>query len=74
MSQLEEATQKLQSAIDRLDQAVTVRAGRSDPQDVEVRAALLEAKQQNARLQAVASQAGGRLDTAIGRLRTILEA
>ena len=74
MSQLEEATQKLQSAIDRLDRAVTARAGQSETQDVEVRAALLEAKQQNARLQAVASQAGDRLDTAIGRLRTILEA
>ncbi len=74
MSQLEEATQKLQSAIDRLDRAVTVRAGRPESQDVEVRAALLEAKQQNARLQTVASQAGDRLDTAIGRLRTILEA
>ena len=74
MSQLEEATQKLQSAIDRLDRAVTARAARSEPEDVEVRAALLEAKQQNARLQAAASQAGDRLDTAIGRLREILEA
>ena len=73
MSQLEEATRKLQAAIDRLDRATTARLGQSESQDVELRAALLDAKQQNARLQAVASQASGRLDTAISRLRALLE-
>lgn len=74
MSQLEEATQKLQTAIDRLDRAAAARKGGSESQDVELRAALLDTKQQNARLQAVASQASGRLDSAISRLRAILEA
>lgn len=73
MSRLEEASARLQSAIERLDRvaAAQVRAG---SQDVELRSALLDAKQENARLQAVSSQTGDRLDSAIARLRTILEA
>ena len=39
----------------------------------ELRAALAHTKGENAQLQAVAAQAAERLDTAIGRLRAVLE-
>ncbi len=73
MSQLEEATRKLELALERLDRAAAARAGQAESQDVELRAAVLDAKQNNARLQAAATQAGDRLDSAIIRLRAILE-
>ncbi len=73
MSRLEEANVRLQSAIDRLDRVAAAR-GRAQSQDVELRSALLDVKQQNARLQATSSQASDRLDSAIARLRAILEA
>ncbi len=76
MSRLEDATRRLQSAIDRLDRAVATRplaaSGTSDG-DAELRAALDRAKRENAKLQSVASQASKRLDAAIGRLKNVLE-
>lgn len=73
MSQLDEASERLQTAIDRVDRAVAARASAKAPQDDELRAALLETKQENARLQATAGQASERLDLLIVRLRTLLE-
>ena len=73
MSQLEEATRKLESALERLDRAAATRSDRTETQDTELRTSLLDAKQSNARLQAAATQAGDRLDGAITRLRAILE-
>ena len=73
MSQLEEATRKLESALERLDRVAAARAEQDESQDVELRTALLDAKENNARLQAAASQASDRLDGAITRLRAILE-
>ncbi len=73
MSQLEEATRKLESALERIDRAAAARERRGESQDVELHAALRDAKQNNARLQVAATQAGDRLDSAIIRLRTILE-
>ncbi|MDH3474090.1 MAG: hypothetical protein OEM59_10400 [Rhodospirillales bacterium] len=72
MSRLQEATRKLESAIERIDRAAQD-SDRDDAQRVELRAALLDSKQDNARLEAVTSQAGDRLDSAIARLRAILE-
>lgn len=73
MSQLEEATRKLESALERLDRATATKMGQTESQDVELRAALSDAKENNARLQTVATQASDRLDGAITRLRAILE-
>lgn len=73
MSRLDEATRRLQTAIDRLDRAVTTRAGSATGGDAELQAALKGAKQENAKLQSVASQASRRLDAAIGRLKDVLE-
>jgi uncharacterized protein YigA (DUF484 family) len=72
MSRLQEATRKLESVIERIDRAAQ-NSDRDDAQSVELRAALLDSKQDNARLDAVTSQAGDRLDSAIARLRAILE-
>jgi len=73
MSRLDEATRRLQTAIDRLDRAVTTRTHGPAGGDAELQAALNGAKQENAKLQAVASQASQRLDAAIGRLKDVLE-
>lgn len=87
MVQLEEATRRLQSAVDRLDRAVVAGAeranqgqagegqageGRAGEEQDELRAALERKSQENARLQAVAAEAGDRIDSAIGRLKTLL--
>ncbi len=80
MSQLEEATRRLQSALERLDRAVTARANADAAAGVgggegvaALRAALSEAEQENAKLQLVATQASERLDAAILRLKDVLE-
>lgn len=87
MVELEEATRRLQSAVDRLDRAVLARAEQSDDRQAdnrqagdgqagdgqaELRAALDRKVQENTRLQAVAAEAGDRIDSAIGRLKTLL--
>ncbi len=76
MSRLEQAAQRLQTAIDRLDRAVTTRADAAPGTggDAALRTALNRAKRENAKLQSVASQASERLDAAIGRLKDVLEA
>ena len=73
MAQIEQATERLQTAIDRLDRAIAARTSAKNPQDDELRTALLETKQENALLQATAGQASERLDSLIARLRTLLE-
>lgn len=74
MSRLEQATERLQSAIDRLDRAMAARPLGEGGGDSELRAALLDAKQENARLQATAAETARGLDSAIARLRAMLEA
>jgi hypothetical protein len=73
MSRLEQAAQRLQSALDRLDRAVGARAEQGGGMDAELRAALEHTKGENAQLQAATAQAAERLDAAIGRLRAVLE-
>lgn len=80
MSQLEEATRRLQTALDRLDRAVTARAnadtaaGAGEGEgEAALRAALNAAERENARLQLAAAQASERLDAAILRLKDVLE-
>ena len=72
MVQLEEATRRLQSAVDRLDRAVLARTERGGSGPDQLREALERKSQENARLQAVAAEAGDRIDSAIGRLKTLL--
>ena len=71
MAQLEEATRRLQSAVERLDRAVLARAEQGG-QGKDLREALEQKTQENARLQAVAAEAGDRIDSAIGRLKALL--
>ena len=73
MSRLDQAAQRLQSALDRLDKAVAARGDQDGATDDELRAALAQTKGENARLQATAGQAAERLDAAISRLRAVLE-
>ena len=73
MSRLDQAAQRLQSALDRLDKAVAARGDQDGATDDELRAALAQTKGKNARLQATAGQAAERLDAAISRLRAVLE-
>ncbi len=74
MSRLEQATERLQSAIERLDRAVAARPLEGAPEESELRSALLDTKQENARLQATAAETARGLDAAIARLRAMLEA
>ena len=67
MSQLEQATQRLDAAIARLEQAAT------GGEAVAVSAASAEAEQENARLRDRADAVAGRLDKAIDHLKTLLE-
>jgi|GEM_PF-1943713 len=73
MSRLDQAAQRLQSALDRLDKAVAATAEQGGGADAELRAALARTKGENAQLQATAGQTAERLDAAIDRLRAVLE-
>ena len=68
MSQLEQATQRLDAAIARLEQAAA-----TGGEAVAVSAASAEAEQENARLRDRADAVAGRLDKAIDHLKTLLE-
>jgi len=81
MPRLEEASHRLQVAIDNLERVVAARAakggsggaagGKSDD-DSALRDALEAARQENARLQEVAGTVSQRLDATIGRLRRLV--
>ena len=68
MSQLEQATQRLDAAIARLEQAAA-----TGGEATAVSAASAEAEQDNALLRDRAEAVAGRLDKAIDRLKTLLE-
>jgi len=76
MAQLEQATKRLQAALDRLEQAVEARATNGDERENsdELRAALAVAQKQNAALQKVAGSVATRLDVTIAQLKATLEA
>jgi len=67
--ELEQATQRLQTALDRLEKAVESRGGGGD-----VRAALDAAQRENAALRDLTQTVAGRLDSTISRLKTALKA
>ena len=76
MPRLEEASQRLQVAIDRLEQVVTSRGakggGEGGGQDKALREALDAARRENAQLQQLAGVVSSRLDATIGRLRKLV--
>lgn len=77
MPRLEDASHRLQVAIDRLEQVVTARAAQAGPKgkggdDAALRQALDAARQENAQLQQLAGTVSRRLDATIGRLRKLV--
>jgi cob(I)alamin adenosyltransferase len=67
MSQLDQATKRLEAALDRLEQALERKS--ADGEERELRSALVAARQENAALQEVARTVAGRLDGTIARLK-----
>ena len=76
MAHLNQATKRLQDALDRLERAVDARVGNgADKGDGgELRAALAAAKKQNSTLQKTVSTVATRLDSTIERFKSALEA
>jgi len=76
MAHLNQATKRLQDALDRLEQAVDARVGNGADQgdSGELRAALAAAQKQNTALQKAASTVATRLDSTITRFKSALEA
>ena len=73
MARLNEATKRLQAALDNLEQAVESRA-EDGGGEAELRVALDSARQENAAMQDAAGAVAARLDKTIERLKTTLEA
>ncbi|HIC82314.1 MAG TPA: hypothetical protein EYH07_07145 [Kiloniellaceae bacterium] len=71
MAQLDEASKRLQQAIDNLEQVVAARAAAGGGDDQALRDALKAAQRENAVLQQLASTVSTRLDSAILRLRRL---
>jgi len=75
MPRLQEASHRLQVAIDRLEQLVVARAQQAPKgagDDRALREALEAARRENVRLQQVAATVSTRLDATIGRLRKLV--
>jgi len=78
MPRLEEASHRLQVAIDHLEKVVTARAAQGNAgagkggDDAALRAALEAARRENAQLQQLAGTVTQRLDATIGRLRKLV--
>ena len=77
MAQLDQATKRLQAALDSLERAVESRGGGGDGGgdggEAALRAALDSARQENAALQDAAGAVAARLDQTIERLKATLE-
>jgi hypothetical protein len=66
MSQLDQATKRLEAALDRLEQALERTAG---GEERDLRSALRAARKENAALQEAARTVASRLDGTIARLK-----
>jgi hypothetical protein len=80
MSQIDEASRRLEAALARLDRVIAQRAagagapaGQDTGSDPETAAALAEARAESANLQKLAGDVSRRLDDAIARLDRMLE-
>lgn len=76
MTDLHQATERLQAAMERIERAVESTAGGngSDQASGDLQAALKSAQSENAALQDVARQVAERLDGTIDRLKSGLQA
>lgn len=75
MPRLQEASHRLQAAIDRLEQVVMARAQaerKGGGDDAALREALEAARRENAQLQRLAGTVSTRLDATIGRLSKLV--
>lgn len=74
MPRLEEASHRLQVAIDNLERVVAARAAQSGAggDDTALREALEAARHENTQLQQLAGTVSTRLDATIGRLRKLV--
>ena len=74
MTRLEEASERLQRALDNLERVVESQSQRGSGEEVNaLRTALLSVKQENQSLKDVAGVASDRLDTVISRLRQVMQ-
>lgn len=79
MSRLQQATQRLADAVTRLERAASSEALHRDDRDLaeqrdRLSAELAEAQAENARLRETNEAIAGRLDAAIAKLKSVLEA
>jgi division protein CdvB (Snf7/Vps24/ESCRT-III family) len=74
MSQLNTALDRLDSAIDRLQSAISTRQQRAGVAQERLTVELRDVKATHAILEAEARNVSTRLDSVIGRLKTLLEA
>ena len=74
MTQLDLATKRLEQAVERLEQVLAAGVKPNGDNVVELQAQLEHSERENASLRGVTSDVSDRLDHAIVRLRTILEA
>ena len=74
MAHLDQATKRLQDALDRLERVVDARLANGAGDEKELRAALASAQKQSTALQQAASTVAARLDSTIARLKATLEA
>ncbi|MFQ5775889.1 MAG: hypothetical protein ACE5GS_15315 [Kiloniellaceae bacterium] len=73
MAQLEQATRRLQAALDQLERALDAPPGAPAGGAAKLRQALDAAQRENAALQDVAETVAARLDSTIARLKSTLE-
>jgi len=79
MSRLDQATQRLADAVTRLERAASPEALQRDGRELQeqrdrLSAELAEAQAENARLRETNEAIAGRLDAAIAKLKSVLEA
>ncbi len=79
MSRLQDATQRLADAVTRLEKAASAEALQRDDPEVRAQrdrlsAELAEVQAENARLRETNEAIAGRLDAAIAKLKSVLEA
>jgi hypothetical protein len=73
MSRVEDASERLQAALDRLEKTLEAQLGAGGGKGGNPPAPLEEARHRNQELSDVADQAAQRLDRAVGRINAILE-
>ncbi len=73
MSRVENASERLQAALDRLEKTLEAEMGAAGGKGGEAPAPLQETRRRNQELSDVAAQVAQRLDRAVGRINAILE-